>query len=239
MPRAILRSPNSWTVIDKADAQRLKLSAERIKDAREEDLRQIGYVLDNSIWIEQPLGQSWMLAFRVAYQRGGPVIAELRLFPHDTEHVKRPPGVWSGILGDPSRVPPGGITARLLREVRTTAFRKVLRELVARWDRQVMTAQPLPWAHPLKPASAKPKRGRPGRSDVELAQVARAYSKAYVSGQPPVPAVAKTFQLSRSQARDAIFRARAKGFLSPAAKQGTTGGLLTPSAKSLLATKGG
>src|SRR5574337_999626 len=238
MPKPVLRAPNSWTAIDRADAQRLKIPAERIKDAREEDIRQIGYVLDKSIWIEHAIGQGWMLAFRVAYQHGAPVISETRIFPCDSEHIGRPPGVWSGIFGDTPRLPPGGITARLLREVRTTAFRKGLRELVARWDQEVMVALPLPWVRPPEPSSTKPKRGRPGRSDVELARMARTYAKAYMSGKPPVRAVAETFQISASQARDAVLRARTRGFLSPATKQGRRGGILTPLAKAFLPTKG-
>lgn len=230
MAKAVLRMPGSWAVISKQDAQNLGLSVESLAPTHTAD--DVGLILDRSDWVEMSVDR-WVVAYRVVDQRGQPVISELRIFPQEKAAAhKRPPGQWSGMYGSAVRVPPGGITARLLRSIKTQAFREVLRQILARHV-EALTAI----AHPLvSTASVSPgsKRGRKGRTDRELARIAAAYETAYIGGHPATRAVAKAFALSFSQARDAVHRARVRGLLSPAGKQGKGGGTLTPIGRALL-----
>ena len=249
-----LRTVNTWTPILETHAKQLGLNTQPLAPTHTE--KDIGLILDRSDWVEIPL-ERWMVAYRVVDQRGQPVIAELRIFPR--EKHKRPPGQWSGMFGGTVHVPPGGLTARLLREVRRRKFRASLRELVAGWTAALkqhqdkwltdpnlsrhltpeeiedvrqfrpekMVGEALPWMRSKEPATSK--RGRKGRTDLELARIAAAYEHAYLTGrQSAIGAVAKQFKLSPSQARDAVHRARIRRLLSPASKQGQGGGLLTP-----------
>lgn len=225
MSKAVLRISNSWTPITRQDARQLGISVKPLAPTHVAD--ELGVVLDQSSWLEMAMGR-WMVAYQVVDQRGQPVIAEVRIFPLETG--KRPPGQWSGTYGTSARVPPGGITARLLREIRKGPFRNALREIIARWTKE-LTAMDLPIARPQSPA---PKKGRKGRPDIELARIAAAYEKAYLASQPATALVAETFHLSSTQARDAVHRARVRGLLSPASKQGQGGGTLTETAKALL-----
>src|SRR5262249_21077734 len=84
---------------------------------------------------------------------------------------------------------------------------------------------------PTSPAST---RGRKGRTDIELARISETYEKAYLGGHAAIGAVSKEFGLSLSQARDAVHRARVRGLLSPAAKQGIGGGTVTEWGRELL-----
>ena len=228
MSKTSLRFANQWTPIRKQDARALGLSVEPLAPILRPE--NIGLVLDHSQWVEMPVAGPWMVAFRVADQRGQPIISEVRLFPFEKDTTRKPPaGQWSGVYGASVRVPPAGITARLLREVRTRAFRAALREIVAR-HRETLAALDFPAARPV-PASH---RGRKGRTDTELAHIAAAYEVAYLAARPAIAAVAKRFRLSPSKARDAVHRARVRGLLSPASKQGIGGGLLTPLAQKIL-----
>lgn len=221
--------PGSWTPISKRDALILGLPTEPLAPTRTAD--DVGMILDLSDWVEMSIGR-WMVAYRVVDQRGQPVISELRIFPHEKAALKnRPPGQWSGIYGAAARVPPGGITARLLRGIKTQAFRTALREILTRHS-EALTAID----HPIVRTASTPrsKRGRKGRTDLELARIAAAYEKAYVAGHPAIVAVAKAFGLSLSQARDAVYRARVRRLLSPAGKQGKGGGTVTALGRALL-----
>jgi len=227
MTRAVLRIPQSWVPIEKKEAARLNLTVEEFYPTQKPS--NFGLVLDLSVWVEMPMASRWLVAFRLANQRGQPVIAEVRVFP--AEPGKRTAGRWSGEYGGTARVPPGGITARLLRTIRTQTFKKMLRTIMTRWEKE-LGALDLGFIPPMIPPLTN--RGRKGRSDAALARIAAVYEGAYVAGTPPVQAVAKALRLSLTQARDAIHRARVRGLLSSATKQGKVGGRLTPTARALL-----
>lgn len=228
MTRAVLRLPQSWVPIEKEEAARLKLTVEDFSPTHK--ATDFGLVLDLSVWVEMPLTARWLVAFRLANQRGQPVIAEVRVFPD--EPGKRPAGRWSGEYGAiTTRVPPGGITARLLRTIRTQTFKRMLRTIVTRWEKE-LGGLDLGFIPPAVPPLTN--QGRKGRSDAALARIAAVYEAAYLADTPPVPAVAKASRLSLTQARDAIHRARVRGLLSHASKQGKVGGRLTPIARELL-----
>jgi hypothetical protein len=221
-----------WVPVEKAEAARWKLPVEDFFPSHKPT--DFGLVLDQSVWVEMPMVGRWLVAFRLVNQRGQLVIAEVRVFP--AEAGKRTAGRWSGEYGGGSvRIPPGGITARLLRTIRTQTFNKMLRTIMMRWEKELgeLDLGLIPLVTP--PLT---NRGRKGRSDATLARIAAAYEEGYLAGTPPVQAVAKAMRLSLTQARDAIHRARVRGLLSPASKQGKVGGRLTPTARALLKQQG-
>ena len=261
MKKSALRTAGNWVPITKSEAKRRGLTVESLLPLyRACDL---GLVRDRSVWFEARITPRWIVAFRLTNQRGQPVIAELRMFPDelDEQYPRRAPGRWRGEYGATATVPPGGLTARALRQIRTQAFKTDLRAIMARkitvemekaeiekandgkralkgtrregtwgqdeWE-SVFPAVPLSTVKPLAT------RGRKGRSDIELARIAATYETAYLSGRPAIAAVAKTSGLSLTRARDAVRRARVRGLLSEASKQGKGGGLVTPLAREIL-----
>jgi len=95
-------------------------------------------------WVEADLDDSWRLAIRVVPQNGEPVVAEVRVFPKEADRPGY--GEWSGVLCDQSDVvvPPGGLRARTLREVRLGVVRSTYRETVAFWRKvEEKTGEPL------------------------------------------------------------------------------------------------
>lgn len=234
MRTSSLRTRGSWEVITRSDAKRRGLTVEPLAPVyREKDL---GMVLDRSVWFEACLGPRWKVAFRLANQRGQPVIAEARIFPDEPERY--PVGQWSGEYGAPATVPPGGLTARILRTIRTQAFRHDLRTITSRWTEKLKDLMPELRVAVHSQSPPVPTRGRKGRTDRELARIAAAYERAYLAGRPAIAAIAEAFKFSLSKARDAVRRARTRGLLSGGGKQGKGGGLLTPDARALLKQDG-
>jgi hypothetical protein len=253
MKKATLRTPNPWTPIDKADAKLLGLKVQPFKAGEAKDF---GLVLDRSVWVEAPLSSRlpWMVAFRLVNEDGQPVIAEVRVFPDQSSapykagppgtlptRWRRPAGRWSGDYpGVMAHVPRGGITARVLRTIRMQSYKGLLRTILTQ---HAEAFRSMDLGVPLSTVPSSTTRGRKGRSDETLARIAEVYGHAYRANRPSTAAVAKAFRLSLSQARDAVRRARVRGLLSPASKQGKGGGLLTPLAqkilKQVLKSKGG
>jgi hypothetical protein len=254
MKRPALRSANIWEPIRRADAARRGLTVKKFAPLK---ASAFGLVIDRSVWFETSIAPRWTVAFRLVEQHGLPVIAEVRIFPDEPGHY--PPGRWSGEYGAPTKVPPGGLSARALRQIRTQAFKADLRKIMARKVTVEMEKAEIEKANdgkralkgtrregtwgkeewesvfpgvPLSPPSAT--RGRKGRSDRELARIAAIYERAYVANRPAIAAVAKAHRLSLTQARDAVRRARVRGLLSGGGKQGQGGGLLLPKAQEIL-----
>ena len=254
MKKSALRTTDCWVPIERSEGTRRGLTVKPL--APTHTAKELGLVLDRSVWFETRIAPRWIVAFRIVNQRGQPVIAEARIFPD--EPVRYPPGRWSGEYGAPATVPPGGLGARALRQIRTQAFRKDLFKIRTRkttvawtdWHPKTKAEEPhtavVDWAatlqelargdsnFPITSAPPSSTRGRKGRSDQTLARIAKVYEHAFKASRPSTAAVSKAFRLSLSQARDAVRRARSRGLLSPASKQGKGGGLLTSLAQEIL-----
>jgi hypothetical protein len=233
MHKTVLRWSGRWEPIEKAVAKRLGLNVAPFAPTHRAS--EFGLVLDRSIWFEASIAPRWRVAMRLANQRGQPVIAEVRVFPD--EPGTRPPGRWSGNYGALAVIPPGGVTARVLRMIRTQAFRRDLFKIRSRWPDELRQLEAIAPSVPPPPAPSSTTRGRKGRSDRELARMASTYAGAWLAGRPPIPAVAIAHRLSLGQARDAVSRARVRSLLTPASKQGKGGGQLTERARELLKVK--
>jgi hypothetical protein len=231
MSKAILRFPGgwTWTPILKNVATKLGLQVEPLEPTVSID--SLGLVQDHSVWVEMPIDR-WIVAFRIVDQRGQPIVAELRVFPlEENAKRRRPAGQWTGIYGDKTPVPHGGITSTFLRNIKTNEFRAALRKIHTRFAQKLLDFD-LSFVQPIRLPTSKP--GPKGRPDSELARIAAIYQTALLDGRPPIRAVAQETGLSPSRARDAVGRARDKKLLSPADKQGCAGGTLTELGRELL-----
>ena len=133
-----------------------------------------------------------------------------------------------------AKVPAGGVLARILRRVPLHGAI----ERASFW--------PLHWTDLLldregnrierQPSPKPPRRGRRPVPDEELLKVAKVYDEAFRGGakKNPTQAVAARFRnMSPARARDLVFRARRRGFLTEA-HHGRAGGGLTKEARTLL-----
>jgi hypothetical protein len=226
--QAALRIHPSWEIIKKIEAARLGLPVKPLAPLYK--ARDLGTVLTEPTWLEVPLGPKWLVAYRLVSQAGQPVVAEVRVFPQ--EPGRQVAGRWSGEWrGINARVPRGGITARLLREVRIGEHGKRLQEILTKWaptlrDFEVDFTPSTP---------SRPMRGRKPLPDIRYARVADRYVKALMSGaRRPVAVVARALRIPVPQARDFIHRARGRRMLTKPTKQGRAGGALTPHAEEIL-----
>ena len=199
------------------------------------------------VWLPLDLGDHWRACYRLAVQGGAVVVGEVRVFPRETgasERLLLSSGQWSAeMFGSSATVPPGGITARLLRQVRVGEHHRVADKIV----RQV-AGDPHPLAQDaaarhglttLGPTGAR--RGRPRKPDFFYAQVADRYEAALKRGsRRPAEDVADAMGVSGGQVRQWLYAARDRGLLTRAPRyervgqQGVKGGSLTPRARALL-----
>jgi hypothetical protein len=190
-------------------------------------------------WIEAPIDPEWTVAYRVLPQGGRPVIAEVRIFPSVPELGAWRPhaGHWEPVqlermredLKVEAKVPEGGVTARLLRDVRLGSDFAEGLKAGNRYLHLVPAARP----RVRRAGFRRLKRTREGHGwpDDTLLQAAAFYVER--GGRRPVADLAKAWSLKPSQARDMLQAAGAKGYLTPGT-QGKTSRALTEKAKALL-----
>jgi hypothetical protein len=184
------------------------------------------------------LDESWSCTYRVvakAAEGGQPVIAEVAIRPRGEE------------------VPRGGVTSRLLREVklgehfadltaqlqrRTPSVRPVEERTTyaERETRVDMTGEELDtYAFSFEEGEPKPRRGRPGLSNLHYAKLAQAYVAALGRGsRRPTADAAAALSYEPSHVRDGLNKARDRGLLTRPETPGRPGGQLTGKAELLL-----
>ena len=239
-PKNPLRGPRSLSMLHIQPvrlryAHGLGLKKERLLPRKPD----VGAVEICEDWVETPLGDDWVVAVRILPQDGQPVVGELRVFPSEPG---RPVygGRWSAeVLGDKAKVPRGGLTARLLREVRigeslrffTSGFRdrhKSWLELIGIWP-QGRRGYTLPSTRNVS------RLGRRGKPDIFYANIAKDYVKRVIAGsRSPVKEMAKARRFPPENMRDMVHEARRRGLLT-SGKQGKLGGGLTDEVRAILA----
>ena len=158
------------------------------------------------------------------------VMAELKVFPgpraEGRRAARRKPGEWSQRPEALEGLPPGGVSARLLRCIRLTDLLQV-----------VASALPDPAAAEPRPSGGSSRVGRPGtpgRPDRYYAEWAFRYAKKLAEGsRSPIKDLAAEHGRNPGQVRDLIHDARVRGLLSKE-RQGRAAGSLTPKAIQLL-----
>ena len=233
-----VRGSFEWVPVSRADARAFHL------DIRPHHASEVaGVAARRELWVESPLDDRWVVAYRIAIQQGRAVISEVRVFP--AEALPRPPGRWSGAgwKGMDAPVPPRGLSTRLLRRVRlghdVHSLPRII-ENVRRHDPGAL--KPDGWLGVLgitettrverQPSGTG--RGRPALPEHTYARLAAAYAVAVARGSAhPVQDVAARFRQPVPRMRSRIQTARRRGFLEPGV-QGNAGGQVTPDAKRLL-----
>ena len=206
----------------------------------------------DDFWFEMVLDDAWAVAYRIVAQPEGLAVSEVRVFPAEPpwREGKTPPGEWSGVLRGTkaSGVPRGGLTSRLLRQVRIDRSIWYCREILdavmknrGKVDRpghpahgrsfvayalersgvRTRRMRPTP-----KEARGRP-RGRPRLPAREYARLARAYQRCVLRGERGRQlheALASKLGLTVSQVRNRIARGREYGYLEGVPLRGRTGG---------------
>ena len=207
------------------------------------------------IWIEVPLQQGWMTAFRISAEGRRPRVAEVRVFPREEEWKSRPRGEWSALFkGCTAPAPRQGVTKRLLSKVPIHLLPRHLEEVrkmvserssepspsttrAASSGKLAWTAEKILGIIGVREAEAatikKSTRGRKPLTDEFLAEVARDYVNGLKTGKP-TKTIAQTHGVSPACAGGWVSRARRRGFLEEGL-QGISGGRLTGKAKLVLA----
>jgi hypothetical protein len=185
-------------------------------------------------WVEVPLGdeESWWVAALFTRREDRAAIVELRVFPgEDRDDPDAAPeiGEWSRTANGLTDLPPGGITARLLRDISVSDLEQTLQEALHESS-----------THPVLRAIARDvdahseRPGRRGRPDLHYARWAARYVDALRHSSTPNAHLADEAGLRPEQVRDAIHEARARGLLTKTGR-GRAGGQLTTKAVNLLA----
>ena len=201
--------------------------------------------------LELPLEGSpgWRLGLLVLVHEGSLVIAEVKVFPdgdrRDPALVNRHEWVtqlrqWSEDASALEGVDVPTITTRMLRSIRLGEIVPTIRDALERQQLEPFERNlwedvlgPLPstlgevFAEVLSHAPAHPRRG-----DVYLAELARRYAERVAAGsKSPVKDLA--VGVSTAHIRDAIFRAREKGYLTRSYGP-RPGGVLTQAGREVL-----
>ena len=193
----------------------------------------------DDFWFEMVLDDEWAVAYRIVAQPVGLAVGEVRVFPVEQawREGKTPPGEWSGVLrGTKALVPRGGVTSRLLRQVRIDRniwyCLKILKAVTKRRGTVDRPGQPGHGrafvAYALERSGVRTQRmeptpieargrsrGRPRVPAKEYARLARAYQRLVLSGargKQLHEALASKLGLTLSQVRNRIARGREYGF---------------------------
>jgi hypothetical protein len=190
-------------------------------------------LLDRGVWVEAPIGDAWTASYRIVVQRGVPVVGELRIHPHDA-YTRRHPGEWrAAFLQAAAEAPEGGLTARLLRNVRVGAHMKVMKQILERFAGDL---KDLGLTMPTPRRAARPVKiqERTHGRDATYARLAEAYVAAWAAGsRTPATDVARRWKLSAAKVRDLLHKARRRDLLTDT-PSGKIGGELTDKARELL-----
>ena len=221
-----------WSVVVNTRALNARISGTEVQKRlglkiEKQTVRVVQRVAD--FWIEQRIGD-WVAAYRVVASRGRPWIGEVRIFPAG-DVVARPEGEWvSGTLaGVLAKVPAGGVTAKILADVKPHRWRRVAEHIIRALyrERGIVRMPMLQHFSPYAPKRTRSTRGRKVLPDEFYAQVALEYDEARRAGRPPAKSLMKKYHAPENRVRGWIHRARRGGFLEGPVLQGKASGTLS------------
>lgn len=189
-----------------------------------------------AIWIEAPLEDGWVAAYRLVIKKNQAVIAEARLFPKEKDPRRerhRPAGGWSERGG---LVPPTGMPGTILKKLRLQDPISVLPTAIENWEvrhgRPVANRVLRRFRMSTKTNLARRTVGRDQRTDAFVLGFAKAYAEKVDHRRGhPIKELAGERGYARDTVREIIREARERGFLTKPTDRGKAGGKLTPKAK--------
>jgi hypothetical protein len=189
--------------------------------------------------LEIEFAEGWMAVEWYERQQGRAVVARLLICPAPPRRQvrnKRTPG-------EPPTdavVPTGGVTARLLRQVKVGKYAALAVDDLRAWIEEKFGADALRRldAHTVRPSRRQPPKPRTERNgDVYYAELARDYSLLCERGiSQPTKELGTMRGLPLVRIRSHLHLARANGFLT-ATSRGRAGGELTTRAREVLAAE--
>jgi hypothetical protein len=200
-------------------------------------------VIVPEFWVEAPLNEDWMVAYRLLPQQGLVIVGEVRIYPFESKMRADPfrrKGEWSAhVLGIRARAPVGGLTAKLVRSISMKTPMADARDFFDWIFSRAAAHVPLFEAlskHLTRAsfrARRKSKRGRKSFSDEDYARVVSEYvllcsQKSF----QPIKDIAKKLNAKPAKIRTMIFQARRRGLLTRIGP-GRGGGSLTQKGKEL------
>lgn len=188
------------------------------------------------MWLEAPIDDDWVIAYRLVAQQGRLVIGELRIIPAEPARPDQEPGTWSGeFLGLQAGdvVPRGGITSALRNRIRVGLHVDQLAQMVAKLRRAYGEGADA-WFQRVSGAAPPLERHRRASSadDSKILRVAQAYA-AVVQSRDPIQRVARRLRLDATTVRRRVHQARGRGYLT-STNQGVRAGELTETARAAL-----
>jgi hypothetical protein len=233
---------HGFSSLEKIVAMRARMGLYPVAAA---EAKRYEHVVVENYWLERPLGDDWIAAYRYTIQEGRPVVSELRVFPSPVGDEGRfgGPGHWKAeLLGVLAPAPAGGLTARHVHNyLRMGRHAKLTRDILARLRREApqlfapgQDMAPFTAASGARAPVTASGRGRKGHGVAFFARIAKEYVDVIQRGdRRPATTIASRRGLSPARVRDLIHRARQRGLLTPA-HHGRRGGLLTPAARAIL-----
>lgn len=210
-----------------------------------EPVRRVAGDVDDQWWAEYQIGDDWMVAELLHKSESGLVAKELRIFPMQavcriggrsgapaTTFAPRQPGTadW-----DTCGMPKGGITARLLRQVKSQRL-----EAIRTWMDQMTPLADVNLQSVLGPtATTAPKKKGGARRPPRRGSTVRFYAQIAVDytrlidcrERRPTRELARLRGIPPAVAKRYVHRARELGFLTRSADQhGRSGGRATEAA---------
>jgi hypothetical protein len=235
---SVNRDTVRWCHVTEVRALRAGTSGTRVQQQlglriEKRECRVVRDVTD--FWLDQRIGE-WTAAFRIVAVKGRPAIGEVRIFPaHDVVDAadgsvpQWPSGEWvSGTLaGVRAAIPTGGVTAKILQDVKPHLMRRLAEHIVRLLYRNQRGRVPPPvlqYFSPYAPPRVRSTRGRKSLSHAFYAQIARDYDDARRTGRPPAQCLMQQHHAPESRVRGWIHRARRLGFLEGPVLHGKASG---------------
>jgi len=155
--------------------------------------------------VRQPLGSAWEVAYSTWVIRRMAYIGEVHVFPRDP--------TWTGDRttwsGNPALIPDAALTARLLHQLAKQVGRdqRIIRAMFSEMWHLLDLDQPSRSARPAVPGQ---RRGRPGRSDLELIAFVKRGLR-FVTSPRSVQELADSLEYTKAKAAGMLFAARERG----------------------------
>ena len=168
------------------------------------------------LWLEAPVDDDWMAAYRLTVANGKPEVSELRLFPAEPDFLKCPAGEWSGVWrGVAAPAPRHGLSAKVISKVRVHLHLHELPAILEYFQKRGVKADTLDrFGLAVSPPRKTSGRGRKPLSREFLAGIADTYARAVAAkSKRPLHDVADHYDTDIAIVRGWVHKSRLEKLL--------------------------